>query len=45
MAYVSLGEVDKGIASLRARDRPGARDNDDFDSLATAYSNLADMLG
>jgi DNA-binding CsgD family transcriptional regulator len=43
MAYVSLGEVEKGIKSLeRALDL--ARANDDFDSLATAYSNLADML-
>ena len=43
MAYVSLGEVDKGVASLeRAIDL--ARGRDDFDSLSTAYSNLADML-
>jgi DNA-binding CsgD family transcriptional regulator len=43
MAYVSLGEVEKGITSLkRAIDL--ARANDDFDSLATAYSNLADKL-
>ena len=43
MAYVSLGEVEKGITSLqRAIDL--ARENDDFDSLATAYSNLADKL-
>jgi DNA-binding CsgD family transcriptional regulator/tetratricopeptide (TPR) repeat protein len=42
MAYVSLGEVDRGVASLeRAIDL--ARSRNDFDSLATAYSNLADM--
>jgi len=43
MAYVSLGEVEKGITSLR-RAIDLARANDDFDSLATAYTNLADML-
>ncbi len=43
MAYVSVGEVDKGIASLE-RAIELARTNDDVDSLATAYSNLADML-
>jgi DNA-binding CsgD family transcriptional regulator len=42
MAYVSLGEVEKGIASLE-RAIALARGSDDFDSLATAYSNLADM--
>jgi DNA-binding NarL/FixJ family response regulator len=43
MAYVSLGEVDKGVASLE-RAIALARERDDFDSLSTAYSNLADML-
>jgi DNA-binding CsgD family transcriptional regulator/tetratricopeptide (TPR) repeat protein len=43
MAYVSLGEVEKGIASLQ-RAITLARERDDFDSLATAYSNLADMF-
>jgi DNA-binding CsgD family transcriptional regulator/tetratricopeptide (TPR) repeat protein len=43
MAYVSLGEVDKGIRSLE-RATAIARERDDFDSLATAHSNLADML-
>ncbi len=43
MAYVSLGEVDKGVASLE-RAIALARETDDFDSLSTAYSNLADMF-
>jgi DNA-binding CsgD family transcriptional regulator len=43
MAYVSLGEVDKGVASLE-RAIALAREDDDFDSLSTAYSNLADMF-
>jgi predicted ATPase/DNA-binding CsgD family transcriptional regulator len=43
MAYVSLGEVDKGMRSL-GRAIELARENEEFDSLATAYSNLADML-
>ncbi|HEX3977301.1 MAG TPA: AAA family ATPase [Solirubrobacteraceae bacterium] len=43
MAYVSLGEVDKGVASLE-RAIALARENDDFDELSTAYSNLADMF-
>jgi len=43
MAYVSQGQVEKGIASLK-RAIAIARERDDFDSLATAYSNLADML-
>ncbi len=42
MAYVSLGEVEKGIGSLE-RAIALARESEDFDSLATAYSNLADM--
>jgi ATP/maltotriose-dependent transcriptional regulator MalT len=43
MAYVSQGQVEKGIMSLQ-RAIAIARERDDFDSLATAYSNLADML-
>jgi len=43
MAYVSLGEVEKGIGSLR-RAVDMARSRDDFDSLATGYTNLSDML-
>ncbi|HEX3690666.1 MAG TPA: AAA family ATPase [Solirubrobacteraceae bacterium] len=43
MAYVSLGQIEKGISSLK-RAIELARANDDFDSLATAYSNLADKL-
>ncbi len=42
MAYVSLGEVDKGVASLEHAIAL-ARENDDIDSLGAAYSNLADM--
>jgi DNA-binding CsgD family transcriptional regulator len=43
MARVALGDVDGGVESLRRAQRV-ARENEDFDSLATAYSNLADML-
>ena len=43
MAYVSLGNVEKGITSLRHAIEV-ARASDDIDSLATAYSNLADKL-
>ena len=43
MARVALGDVDGGVESLR-RAQQIARDNEDYDSLATAYSNLADML-
>lgn len=43
MARVALGDVDGGVESLRRAQRI-ARENEDFDSLATAYSNLADML-
>ncbi|HWE14206.1 MAG TPA: AAA family ATPase [Solirubrobacteraceae bacterium] len=43
MARVALGDVDKGVASLR-RAQQVARAHEDFDSLGTAYSNLADML-
>ena len=43
MAYVSMGDVEKGIASLR-RAIEVARANDDISSLATAYSNLASKL-
>ncbi|MGH2859695.1 MAG: ATP-binding protein, partial [Solirubrobacteraceae bacterium] len=44
MASVALGDVDRGVESLR-RAIKLARDNDDSDDLATAYCNLADMLG
>jgi len=43
MARVALGDVEGGVESLR-RAVQIARDNEDFDNLATAYSNLADML-
>jgi ATP/maltotriose-dependent transcriptional regulator MalT len=43
MAHVALGDVDEGLGQLR-RAVNLARQNEDFDSLATAYSNLADML-
>ena len=43
MAQIALGEVDEGVALLR-RAIEIARENDDDDSLSTAYSNLADML-
>jgi DNA-binding CsgD family transcriptional regulator/tetratricopeptide (TPR) repeat protein len=43
MARVALGEVDAGVESLR-RAVELARETQDFDSLATAYSNLADMF-
>ncbi|MGH2876354.1 MAG: tetratricopeptide repeat protein, partial [Solirubrobacteraceae bacterium] len=43
MATVALGDVDRGVESLR-RAIKLARDNDDSDDLATAYCNLADML-
>ncbi len=43
MSQIALGEVDAGIAQLR-RAIEIARDNDDIDSVATAYCNLADML-
>ncbi|MGH2914093.1 MAG: ATP-binding protein, partial [Solirubrobacteraceae bacterium] len=43
MARVMLGDVEQGVALLgRAVD--AARAADDLDSLATAYSNLAEML-
>jgi DNA-binding CsgD family transcriptional regulator len=44
MASVSLGDVEKGIHLLK-RAIEVARANEDIDSLATAYSNLADKLG
>ena len=44
MAQVSLQQTDAGLASLRSAVEL-ARANGDIDSLATAYSNLADMLG
>jgi DNA-binding CsgD family transcriptional regulator/tetratricopeptide (TPR) repeat protein len=43
MARVALQEVDEGVTLLR-RAIQIARENEDLDSLATAYSNLADML-
>jgi DNA-binding CsgD family transcriptional regulator len=43
MARVALGDVDEGVRSLR-RAAEIARDNDEPDTLVTAYSNLADML-
>jgi DNA-binding CsgD family transcriptional regulator/tetratricopeptide (TPR) repeat protein len=43
MAYVALGRVDEGVASLRRAIDLG-RQNDEPDTLVTAYSNLADML-
>ncbi|HWF56591.1 MAG TPA: AAA family ATPase [Solirubrobacteraceae bacterium] len=43
MAQMALGDVERGAAQLR-RAQAIARGNDDIDSLATAYSNLADFL-
>ncbi len=43
MAYVALGRVDDGVASLRHAIDLG-REHDEPDTLSTAYSNLADML-
>ena len=43
MAHVALGHVDEGVGYLQ-RAIAIARGNDDADSLATAYANLADML-
>jgi DNA-binding CsgD family transcriptional regulator len=43
MAHVALQDVEEGVGLL-SRAVEIARENDDFDSLATAYSNLADML-
>ena len=43
MAHGALGDVDAGVGYLR-RAIAIARENDDADSLATAYANLADML-
>jgi DNA-binding CsgD family transcriptional regulator/tetratricopeptide (TPR) repeat protein len=43
MAQIALGQVDQGIARLRGAIQIG-RDNDDIDTIATAYSNLADLL-
>ena len=43
MAQAMLGRVDEGVASLR-RAIEIARQNEDVDSISTAYSNLADML-
>jgi predicted ATPase/DNA-binding CsgD family transcriptional regulator len=44
MVRVALQEVDEGVELLR-RAVQIAREREDYDSLATAYSNLADMLG
>jgi DNA-binding CsgD family transcriptional regulator/tetratricopeptide (TPR) repeat protein len=43
MAEIALGRVDQGVTRMR-RTIALARDNDDPDSLAYAYANLADML-
>jgi len=43
MARVALGDVEVGVGLLR-RAIEIAREDDDADSLATAYSNLADMF-
>jgi DNA-binding CsgD family transcriptional regulator len=43
MAYVALGRVDEGVASLRRAIDLG-REYDEPDTLVTAYSNLAEML-
>ncbi len=43
MARVALGDVEAGVELLR-RAQQVARANQDFDSLTTAYTNLADML-
>jgi DNA-binding CsgD family transcriptional regulator/tetratricopeptide (TPR) repeat protein len=43
MARVALGDVEAGVGLLR-RAIQIAREDDDADSLATAYSNLADMF-
>jgi DNA-binding CsgD family transcriptional regulator len=43
MAHVSLRSVDHGVALLRKAIEI-AREEDDLDNLAYAYSNLADML-
>ncbi len=43
MARVALGDVDEGVRLLR-RAIELARERDDADSLATAYSNLAETL-
>jgi ATP/maltotriose-dependent transcriptional regulator MalT len=42
MAQIVLGRVDEGVGSLR-RAIEIARQNEDVDSLATAYSNLSEM--
>jgi DNA-binding CsgD family transcriptional regulator/tetratricopeptide (TPR) repeat protein len=43
MARVALGQVDEGVALLR-RSIELAGEHGDYDGLATAHSNLADML-
>ncbi|MGH2874379.1 MAG: ATP-binding protein, partial [Solirubrobacteraceae bacterium] len=44
MARAALGDVDGGVAMLR-RAIEIARAADDYDSVSTAYSNLAETLG
>ncbi|HZE05959.1 MAG TPA: AAA family ATPase, partial [Solirubrobacteraceae bacterium] len=43
MAHVALRDVDTGLGMLR-RALTIAREEDDVDSIATVYTNLADML-
>ena len=43
MTQIALGEVEEGVARLR-RAIEIAREIDDVDGLAEAYSNLADLL-
>jgi DNA-binding CsgD family transcriptional regulator len=43
MTRIVLGEIEEGIASLRKAIEI-AREDDELDDLATAYSNLADSL-
>jgi ATP/maltotriose-dependent transcriptional regulator MalT len=44
MAKIALGEVELGIGHLRRAIELG-RQGDDLDATATAYANLADLLG
>ncbi|HXO07329.1 MAG TPA: AAA family ATPase [Solirubrobacteraceae bacterium] len=44
MAEIMLGELPKGVARLRQAIEI-AREVDDVDGIATAYGNLADLLG
>jgi ATP/maltotriose-dependent transcriptional regulator MalT len=43
MAQIALGQVEEGIARLRRAIELGER-TDDYDTVVTAYSNLADLL-